>query len=144
MDVGYAKRISRNLGARLLGMGLNMVRRFLDEHAQKAKISCKCGETWHASPRAGDVSPVGQSCGEIAGKMITFRQVKALFEGKGVKAKRFKLKSGKKFSAVMYIEDEKVKSKFNTNTGPIRGDGKRLSSGLGKAYDSLACHTCFK
>jgi len=123
--LNYARRISRDLGVRLPGTDLDTVRRFLDEHAQKAKISCKCGGNVVGFSKGWRC----KSCGaivwrEIAGKRITFRQAKALFEGKEVKAKGFKSRSGRKFSAVIYLEDGKVKFKFNTNVGPIRGDGK--------------------
>ncbi|AWR98716.1 type IA DNA topoisomerase [Metallosphaera hakonensis] len=108
-----ARVISRDLGVKLTGTEMEEVKEFLDKYLPQTKMTCKCG---------GEVAGFSKgwkckSCGtvvwrEIAGKRITFKQAKALFSGKEVKMKGFKSKAGKRFSATLYVEDGKVKFKF--------------------------------
>lgn len=89
------------------------VKRFLDENLPRTKIVCKCGGEVEGFSRGWKC----RSCGsvvwrEIAGKRITFRQAKALFQGKEVKMRGFRSRTGKRFSAIVYLEEGKVKFKF--------------------------------
>ncbi len=79
-------------------------------------MKCKCGgevreffKGWRCS-----------SCNSVVwktilGKRITRRQASLLFQGKEVKMKGFVSKSGKKFSATVFVEDGRVKFKFDND-----------------------------
>ncbi|MCG3110108.1 Reverse gyrase 1 [Metallosphaera sp. J1] len=108
-----ARSLARDLGVKLTGSGMEEVKRFLDENLPRAKIVCKCGGEVEGFSRGWKC----RSCGsvvwrEIAGKRITFRQAKALFQGKEVKMRGFRSRKGKRFSATVYLEDGKVKFRF--------------------------------
>ncbi|MEM3947759.1 MAG: DNA topoisomerase [Metallosphaera sp.] len=111
--LSLAKMVSKDLGVEVPGTGMEEVKRFLDEYLPKRRITCKCGGEVRAFERGWKcVKCKSVVWREIAGKRITFKQAKALFEGKELKMRGFKSRSGKRFSAVVYLEDGKVKFKF--------------------------------
>ncbi|ABP95013.1 DNA topoisomerase, type IA, central domain protein [Metallosphaera sedula] len=108
-----ARAVSRDLGVKLEGTGMEEVKRFLDENLPKMRITCKCGGEVVGFSRGWKCRKCGTVVWrEIAGKKITFRQAKSLFQGKELKMKGFRSRTGKRFSATVYLEDGKVKFKF--------------------------------
>ncbi|MCY0850468.1 type IA DNA topoisomerase [Sulfuracidifex metallicus] len=81
----------------------------------KAPLKCKCGgdvrefyKCWKCSSCKSVVWKT------ILGKRITERQASLLFQGREVEAKGFISKNGKKFSAKIYLDQGRVKFKFDT------------------------------
>jgi DNA topoisomerase-3 len=97
---------------------LDELRTATDEEEENGKpegmIKCKCG---------GEVKEFfkGWKCNScntvvwktILGKRITQRQASLLFQGKEVFAKGFVSKNGKRFSATIYLDEKRVKFKFD-------------------------------
>lgn len=55
-----ARAVSRDLGVKLEGTGMEEVKRFLDENLPKMKITCKCGGEVAGFSRGGNAGSAGQ------------------------------------------------------------------------------------
>lgn len=77
------------------------------------RLRCKCGGEVVGFPKGWRC----RSCGAVvwktvAGKRLTLKQVASLFEGREIRVKGLKSKKGRKFQAVLYMDQGKVKFKF--------------------------------
>ncbi|WP_246263948.1 type IA DNA topoisomerase [Metallosphaera tengchongensis] len=111
--IRLARVVSKDLGVKLESTSMDYVRNFLDKYLPQTKILCKCGGEVYGFSKGWKC----KSCGtvvwrQILGKRISFNQARGLFQGKELKMSGFRSKSGRRFSAIVYLDEGSVKFKF--------------------------------